>query len=276
MICILEILSDVFENFRKMCLEIYKLDLVKFISAPELAWLAALKKSQVELNLTTDIDMLLKRVAIMTEKGIRGGICNTTHHYAKANNKYMRDYDKNRELSYFNYCDVNDLYGWEMSQKLPTFNFELVEDSSQFNEDFVKNYDEKDEVGCILEVDVKYPKELYEPHSDLPFLQERKKFGKVDKLVTSLAVFGKTMENVRNYKDIKLVTTKRRRNYLVCKPNCYSTKFFTKKLLAIEMKKAQITISKPVSLGLLILDLGKTTMCKFWHDYIKAKYSEKA
>ena len=100
-----------------MCLEIFELDPIKFFSAPDLAWQAALKKIQVELDLFTDIDMHL-----MMEKVIRGKICNTIHH-AKANNKYMSDYDENKESSYLNYWDVNNLYSWEMSQKLPTFGF---------------------------------------------------------------------------------------------------------------------------------------------------------
>ena len=132
------LLADVFENFRKMCLKIYHLDPVKFLSAPGLAWQAALKKTEVKLELLTDIDMLL-----MVEKGIRGGICHAIHRYAKANNKYMKDYDKNKESSYLKYWDVNNLYGWAMSQKLPVNNFEWIEDTSQFNEDFIKNYIKK-------------------------------------------------------------------------------------------------------------------------------------
>ena len=89
------------------------------------------------------------------------------------------------------------------------------------------------------------------------------------------AVFGKTMENVRKNRDIKLVTTERRRNYLVIEPNYYTAKLFTKNLLAIEMKKTQITINKLVYLGLLILDLNKTVMYDFWYDYLKPKYAEK-
>ena len=86
------------------------------------------------------------------------------------------------------------------------------------------------------------------------------------------AVFGKAMENV----DIKLVTTERRRNYLVPEPNYYTTKFFTENLLAIEMKKTEITMKKPVSSRLSILDLSKTVMYEFWYDYIKPKYGENA
>ena len=83
------LLADVFENFRNMCLEIYELDPAKFLSAPGLAWQAALKKTKVKLDLLTDIDMLL-----MVEKGIRGGICHSIYRYAKANNKYMKVYKK--------------------------------------------------------------------------------------------------------------------------------------------------------------------------------------
>ena len=107
------LLPDVFENFRNMCLEIYELDPIYFLSAPGLAWQACLKRTEVKLELITDYDILL-----MIEKGIRGGICQATHRYAKANNKYMKNYDKTNELSYIEYLDANNLYGWGMSQKL--------------------------------------------------------------------------------------------------------------------------------------------------------------
>ena len=90
----------------EICLNIYKLDPVYFVSAPGLAWQACLKKTGVKLELLTDYDMIL-----MIEKGIRGGICQATHRYAKANNKYMKNYDKNIESSYIEYLDANNLYG---------------------------------------------------------------------------------------------------------------------------------------------------------------------
>ena len=86
---------------------------------------------------------------LMIDKGIRGGICQPIHRYAKGNNKYMKNYDKNIELSYLAYLDVNNFYGWEMSQKLPLHGFEWVEDLSQFKEDFIKNYDENIDKGYI-------------------------------------------------------------------------------------------------------------------------------
>ena len=92
------LLADVFENFKNMCLKIYEHDPAKFLSAPRLAWQATLQKTGVKLDLLTDINILL-----MIEKGIRGGICHSIYRYAKANRKYMKDYDKNKESSYIQY-----------------------------------------------------------------------------------------------------------------------------------------------------------------------------
>ena len=75
---------------------------------------------------------------LMVEKGKRGGICHSIYRHAKTNNKYMKDYDKNKESSNLQYWDVNNLYGWEISQNLPVNNFEWIKDNSQFNEDFIK------------------------------------------------------------------------------------------------------------------------------------------
>ena len=110
-------LADVFESFRKTCIEIYDLDPAHFLSAPGLAWQACLKKTEVKLELLTNVDMLLK-----IETGIRGGICHAIYRYAKANNKYMKDYD-NYESSYIQYLDANYLYGLAMSLKLPVNGF---------------------------------------------------------------------------------------------------------------------------------------------------------
>ena len=87
-------------------------------------------------------------------------------------------------------------------------------------------------------------------------------------------VLGKTMQKGRKHRDIKLVTPKYRRNYLESKPNYHTTKFFTENLLAIEMRKAEKLINKPVHLGLSILDLSKISMYKFWFDYVKPNYGE--
>ena len=146
------------------CLKEYELDPAHFLSLPGLAWEACLKNTYVELELLTKCDMLL-----MVEEGIRGGICHSIHRYAKANNKYMKNYNNNEESSYIQYLDANNLYGWAMSKKLPVNGFKWI-DNKQINEDFIKNYDENNDKGYIFEVDVKYPKRLHDLHSDLPFL----------------------------------------------------------------------------------------------------------
>ena len=88
------------------------------------------------------------------------------------------------------------------------------------------------------------------------------------------AVFGKTMQNVRSEKDIKLVTTDTLRNKLVSQPKFYSSKWFSKNLLAIEMKKVKVKMNKPIYLGMSILDISKIPMCESWYDYLKPKYKE--
>ena len=132
-----------------------------------------LKKANVNLELLTDIHMLL-----MIEEGIRGEMCQSVHRYAKANNKYIKNHDKSVESSYLMYLDTNNLYGWAMSQKLPVNGFRWVYDVSRFNEEFIKNCNENSDIGYFLEVDVEYPKKLFGSHKDLPFLSERKKLEK--------------------------------------------------------------------------------------------------
>ena len=104
-----------------MCLKIYELVPAKFLSALGLVWQASLKKTEVKLDLLTDTDILL-----MVEKGIIEEISHSIYQYAKAHNKYMKDYHKKKESQYIQYWNVNNLYGWEMSQKLPLNNFEWI------------------------------------------------------------------------------------------------------------------------------------------------------
>ena len=112
------LLADVFGKFRDTCIEIYGLDPSRFLSAPGLAWQACLKRIEVKLELLTDYHMLL-----MIEEGIRGGMCHSIHRYAKANNKYIKNYDINIGSSYLMYLDANNLYGLAVSQKLPVNGF---------------------------------------------------------------------------------------------------------------------------------------------------------
>ena len=121
---------------------------------------------------------------LMVEKGIRRGICHFIYRYAKSSNKYMKDYDKNKGSPYLQYWDVNNLYGWEMSEKFPVNNFERINDTSQFNIGFIKNYNEESDEEYFL--DVQYLEKSHKLHNDLLFLLERMKIEKVEKLAANL------------------------------------------------------------------------------------------
>ena len=144
----------------------------------------------------------------MVQEGVRGGICHSIHQYAKENNKYLKNYNNNEELSYIQYLDTNNLYGWVMSKKLPVNGFkwidnnEMAEPSAKhlINDEIIKNYNKNNNKGYILEVDVKYPKRLHELHSDLPFLSERMKIDKCNKLVCNPS-------NKKKYVTYKFVKT---------------------------------------------------------------------
>ena len=159
------LLSDVFENFRDVCMKYYKLDPAWYYTSPGLSWDAMLKKTKVILELLSDYDMLL-----MFKKGIRGGVSMISKRYAKANNKYMGEaYDSSKPPSFVTYLDANNLYGWAMSKLLPTGGFKWM------TEDELNNWESltSDEgVGCILEADLEYPYELHCLHDDYPVCPE--------------------------------------------------------------------------------------------------------
>ena len=332
------LLADVFENFRDLCLKIYGLDPTHYYTSPGLAWDACLKLTGVELELLSDIDMLL-----MVEKGIRGGISIISNRYGEANNKYMKDFNKNKLFKFLMYLDANNLYGWAMSQKLPTNGFKWLTDKeieNLFNNQIVQVWEK---TPCILEVDIEYPKELHDLHNDYPFCPERVECDNgVKKLIPNLrdknnyvihyknlmqclkaglklkkihrgikfyesaflkpsinkntslrtkakndfekdffklmnnSVFGKTMENIRNRVNVKLVNSEDKFKKLVAKPNFLSRKIFNENLVSVHMKKTSLTMNKPVYLGMCILNLSKTLMFDFHYNYIIPKYGNKA
>ena len=161
------LLADVFENFRKTCLQYYKLDPCHYFTSPGLSWDAMLKMTNIQLELMTDIDMFQ-----FIEKGMRGGISYIANRYGKANNKYMKEYDEKAPSKYIMYLDANNLYGWAMSQYLPTGGFRWMTEKQINNIDLAK-YNENSEKGLILEVDLEYPKELHDLHNDYPLAAER-------------------------------------------------------------------------------------------------------
>ena len=322
------LLSDVFENFRDVCLDNYRLDPIFYYTAPGLAWDACLKITKVRLELLTDYDMLM-----MVEKGIRGGVSMISTRYGKANNPYMKDYDPDQPTKFISYLDANNLYGWAMSKPLPTDCFRFM------NNEEMKNWES---MPCILEVDLEYPEKLHDLHNDYPLAPERVTVNKVEKLIPNLndktkydihhetlklylslglkltkihrgitfdecawlkpyidlntdlrakaqndfekdffklmnnSVFGKTMENIRNRVDIRLVTRVSQAKKLTCKPNYQHHTIFSKNLAAVHMKKVSLKFNKPVYLGMSILDLSKTLMYDFHYNYIKPKYGDNA
>ena len=169
------LLADVFENFRDKHIETDKLDLAYFLTTPGLSWWTCLKKTGLKLELLTDESMFLTY-----EKGIRGGsMFQVTCKYAEANNKYMKNYDKNKESSFLMYVDASNLNGWAMSKTLPVDSFKWVDDLTMFTEDFIKGYDEEIDIGYLFLVDIEYPKTVHMLHSDLPFLPDRMKVKKL-------------------------------------------------------------------------------------------------
>ena len=123
---------------------------------------------------------------LMAEKRTRGGICQAIHRYAKANDKCMKNFDKDLISLYLMYLDAINLYGWVMSQKLLVNGFKWVKNLSKFNEIFIRNYDENSDKRYFLEIDVDYPKKLFNLHKDLPFSPEIKRVNKVEKLICNI------------------------------------------------------------------------------------------
>ena len=332
------LLADVFENFRDICLKNYGLDPVYYYTAPGLAWDAMLKMTKINLELLSDVDKLL-----MIEKGIRGGISIISNRYGKANNKYMKDFNKKELSKYLMYVDANNLYGAAMSEKLPVHSFKWMtsqEIENIFNNRIVQVWEK---TPCILEVDLIYPEELHDIHNDYPLCPERVECDRgVKKLIPNLrhknnyvihyknliqclrlgmklkkihrgikfmeaaflkpyidkntslralaknnfekdffklmnnSVFGKTMENIRNRVNVKLVDAGEQFKKLAAKPNYNSRKIFNENLVSVHMKKTSLTMNKPVYLGMSILDLSKIIMFDFHYKYIKPKYGNKA
>ena len=251
-------------------------------------------------------------------------------------------FDPELKSRFLQYLDANNLHGWAISQLLPTGGFKWVNDVSKFTPDEICKLAKHGSKGYLLEVDVKYPKELHDLHNDIPFMCEKMKINKVEKLVPNLydkkkdvthiraldqtlkhgfvlkkvhrviefnqsawlkpyisfnkklrkkaknnfgndffklmnnAVFGKTMENIRKHKDIKLITNEKEYLRMVMKLIFKSGVLFGENVMGCEMGKIKVVINKPVYLGQSILDLSKIIMYEFDHDYMKPKYSEKS
>ena len=350
------LLAEVFENFRKVCQEKYGLDPAHYYSAPGLSWDALLEKTEVELDLLTDMDMHL-----MIERGMRGGISMVSKRHAKANNPLVEGYDPEQPTSYITYLDANNLYGWAMSLPLPKKNFHWKRVMPTEEQIMKMKWNSKK--GWILEVDLEYPAHLHDAHNDYPLAPEKKSIKpeqmsdyqrrlmadldltmpETEKLLLTLedkekyvvhyrnlqfylrqgmrlknvhrviefdqepwmepyirmntefrkqarsdfetdfyklmnnSVFGKTMENLRNRVDVKMVraweTDKIRK--LTSSPSYAKYEVFGNDMAGIHMHKTKLVLNKPVYTGMTILENSKILMYDFFYNHLKAKYGHK-
>ncbi|KAF4529783.1 hypothetical protein B566_EDAN018051 [Ephemera danica] len=331
------ILRDVFEAFRGVCLDAYHLDPCWYYTAPGLAWDAALRYTKINLDLIEDPEMLF-----MIEQGIRGGVAQVVKRRADANNPYLTP--KTDKQDHIMYLDANNLYGWAMSQRLPTGGFEFVDVASSPHIDIpnLETMDLDGAKGYIFEVDVTYPEGLHNPHKDLPFLPEAAlpPGGKHRKLLTTLydkknyifhfralkqvvqhglivtkihkvlqfnqtawlapyidlntmmrtnakndfekdffklmnnAVYGKTMENVRNRVNLEIVTEKPRLRKMIRSPFFQSRVIYNENLCAVRSQRKKVVMNKPIYVGMSILDISKVLMYEFHYDKMKPIFGD--
>ena len=187
------LLADVFEMFIDMCLKYYGLDPCPYFSSPGLSWDAMLKMTDIELEKTSDIDKHL-----FTEKGLRGANSYISKRYAKANNKYMNDYESKKESTFIRYLDMNNLYGKSMSEYLPYKGFKCLKNIDKFD---IMSINDKSSIGYFLEVDLEYPEELHELHNDFPLAPE--------KLAVSSDMLSKYCKKIADKYEIKVGDVKK-------------------------------------------------------------------
>ena len=274
-------------------------------------------------------------MVLLFKHGIRGGVSMISNRYGRASNKYMDvDETTNKPSTFITYLDANNLYGWAMSQRLPTHGFKWMDS---------KELKDWRDMPCILEVDMEYLEELHDLHSDYPLAPESIKLNgsTVSKLIPNLynkekyilhhtnlklyeslglkigtihrgirfeesewlktyidlntslgtkatndfekdffklmnnSVFDKTMENIENRVDVRLVTDERKALKLAAKRNYDSRTIFDENLIAVHMKRTKLVYNKPIYLGMCILDLSKTLMYDFHYNFMKHKYGDK-
>ena len=338
------LLSDIWDNFRKINYFNYELDTAYYYTCPGLSFDAMLKHTKIELELLTDLNMFK-----MVESGIRGGISQISHRHAKANNKYMSTYDETKEDSYIIYLDANNLYGYSMLQHMPIGKFEW--NNEEWITDKILNLDDKGETGYLFDVNISYPVELHDKFNQYPPLpinmsikkeylnewqQEDYHESKIKKLCCTLlpknnyvvnyrylktalslgcklekvnkvlqykqsnfmasyimkntqlrtkakndfekdyyklmnnSVFGKTMENVRNRINFRLITTEKEA-FNVKGTNLKRFTIFDENLVGLHMQRLEIKLCKPIYLGQNILDDAKDLMYKFHYNFMLEK-----
>lgn len=355
------LLADVFESFVTRIRTTHKLNPLWYISLPSYSWDCMLYNTKVELDLMSDYDMQL-----LIERGIRGGVSLITGRHAKANNKYMKQFNEEATKSYITYLDANNLYAVALCKKLPHKNFKWVEPERFSSVEAINKNPQiltcDSNKGYFLKVDLKYPPNLHDLHQDLPLAPENlevqkeelsrwanqqlkryeQKLVKVKKLIPTLkdkekyvihsenlayylqkglvltkihdiiefeqsawvapyiemnsrerkkathdwekdlykllnnAIFGKTMENIRNRVDMEVITDNEQFLKRAARPRYKSHIIIDEDLTIMENKKQSVEFNKPTYVGQAVLDLSKLHMYKFHYDYIKQKYGNKS
>ena len=375
------LLADVFENYRQVIMKNYGLDPTHFYTAPSLSWSAGLKFTKVKLEIPQDIDMHL-----FVDQGLRGGISMVCNSFARANNLLMKEFDSSIQQSFIKFIDANNLYGWAMSQFLPTGNFKWVTriecNTPQIThgtegttltkqEEYIKsmrdweqeimNIDDESNTGYMLEVDIDYPENLHLDvmHDNFPlapeamqiekdmlssyqeelgdqlnvtygskklcltlkdkknyvchyknlkfYLKHGLKLKKIHKILqfdqkawlkpyidfnTKLrqeadnkfeegfaklmnnSFFGKTCEDVRKHRDVKIATDAEKARQLIANPLYKQHSIYAENMVAIQFQKNKVNLNKPRYIGMTILDISKLIMYQFHYEYLMQKYPQ--
>ena len=353
------LLSDVFENFRNTSMKNYELDPAHFFTSPGLSWAAALKYTKVELELPTD-----PNIPMFVDKGIIGGISLIGNQIAEANNERIGEkFDSKLEKTFILLLDANNLYGYAMSEYLPYGGFRWVEEMNYDSESMTKltqrilELKDDSDFGYIFQVDLQYPKELHDLHDTYPLAPEHMTINKdmlsdyQRKLATDLGIniggnklcltlynktkyichyrnlkqylqlglkltkchkilefkqscwlksyidlntslrqkalskfdedqaklfnnsfFGKTCEDTRRYKTIKIVNDAKKAQKLINKPIFNRVKIYEENLTAFQMRKQTVKLDKPRYIGMVVLELSKLLMYDFHYNYFLKKY----
>ena len=334
------LLCDVIENFRDLTFRYYGLDAAGFYTSPGLSFAAALKLTKIRLNLFTDVNMYN-----FITNAIRGGLTNSMKKYARANNRFMKDFDPEKEVSYIHYLDFVNLYGHCLMQPLPVGDFRWLQDKEidRVNSMLLSGYNNykqyfnlQQDKSIILEVDLDYPTHLHDLHNQMPFcaehivpekctqaklmctlnskeryvihlknlvqcLEQGLKLTKIHRVLefTELAwlkpyielntklraasknefeknffkllinaIFGKTIENDRKKRELKLVNNWNFARKLILKPNFLRSTIIDEDFVIIELKKTEILVNKPVFCGFSVLEFAKWKMYDFYYNYV--------
>ncbi|GBM77773.1 hypothetical protein AVEN_231579-1 [Araneus ventricosus] len=298
----LVLIADVFENFRKLILNFYQLDAAHLLTSPGLAWQAALKLTDVKLDLFTDINMDL-----FIEKGIQGGVSMISHRHSEANHPQCPTYDSSKDSKYITYLDANNLYGYplalermiitpdKLSPTVMEILYEIILKPASKSERLVPTWNSKRNYVLHyrnLKLYLSLGLKLNKIHRVMKFTRtcwlkdyihfntEQRKHAKTTferffKLLNN-AVYGKTMENLRHRVKVDILNNKKTAEMLVASPAFHAFTIFDENLVAVQRKLTELTLNRPIQVGFAILELSKVLMYDFHYNVILKKYGDKA